>query len=238
MWMRYIIFNESIKFILYIYKNYLFIYIIIMMKIINFIHIPKNGGTLIKQICNSNNLNSIKLNYNGHSIDVNNKKIINHLVVIRNPIDRFISSVNYALQYFAHEPDIKYLIKKNINTPEKWVNIWSNPNHPEHNKLMLEMFNKNHKIGNKIFRYKWTYLPQNLWINNPKFVLIMDNFDQELNLFLKKYNIHKPINLFKNNTKKIANTLSAESINFLHNFYKEDFILYEKYKNINIEQRI
>ena len=37
----------------------------------------------------------------------------------------------------------------------------------------------------------------------------------------------------KNNTE-----LSEKSINFLKEFYKEDFELFEKYKNINVEERL
>lgn len=54
--------------------------------LINFIHIP--GGTSIKEITN-----------NSRTI-VYNKNLSNQLVVIRNPIDRFISSVYYAIQKY------------------------------------------------------------------------------------------------------------------------------------------
>ena len=64
--------------------------------LINFIHIPKNGGTSIKEITN----NSRTIVYNGHETDVYNKNLSNQLVVIRNPIDRFISSVYYAIQKY------------------------------------------------------------------------------------------------------------------------------------------
>ena len=36
----------------------------------------------------------------------------------------------------------------------------------------------------------------------------------------------------------ILGKLSEKSIEFLKNFYKEDFIIYEKYKNMSIEERI
>ena len=131
--------------------------------IINFIHIPKNGGTSIQEICNST------IVYNGHKTDVYQKNLSNQLVIIRNPIDRFVSSVYYAIQKWSHDPQIKYLISKKIDTPEKWVQIWSDPKHPYHNNLMSEMINEDHFIGNKLNKYKWTYSPQSLWINNPKF---------------------------------------------------------------------
>jgi len=202
--------------------------------VINFIHIPKNGGSSIRESTN----NSSSIVYNGHDTDVYNTNLSNQLVVIRNPIDRFISSVYYSLQIWSHEPQVKYLISKNIDTPDKWVQIWSDPKHPYHDNLMLEMINKSHFIGNKLNKYKWTYSPQNLWINNPKFVIIMDNFKTDLQYFFTKYKI-KHFDIKKiNSTHHKDYNLSVESIDFLKNFYKEDFILYEKYKNMSIEKRL
>ena len=69
--------------------------------LINFIHIPKNGGTSIKECCN-NRLHTSTIVYNGHNTDVYNKILYNQLVVIRNPIDRFISAVSYSLQKWSN----------------------------------------------------------------------------------------------------------------------------------------
>lgn len=205
--------------------------------IINFIHIPKNGGTSIHEICNKT-FHENKLVYNGHPTDVYNKNLSNQLVVIRNPIERFISSVYYAIQKWSHEPQIQYLISQNIDTPEKWVQIWSNPKHSHYKHLMSEMMNKSHYIGNKLHEYKWTYSPQYLWINNPKYVIIMDNFTSELQYFLKRKNI-KLLNIdHKNSTHHKNNVLSKKSLDFLRKFYKKDFEIYEKYKYMSIKQRL
>lgn len=214
--------------------------------IINFIHIPKNGGTSIHEICYNKIPSFYKIMpledsimvYNGHNTDVYNKNLYNQLVVIRNPIDRFISAVNYSLQKWSNEPHVKYLIENKIDTPEKWVQIWMNPKDKQYPYLIDMIKNKNHKIGNRVIEYKWTYSPQSLWINNPKFVIIMDNFNVELQYFIKKYNIKLSNFNKKNSTHHKDDKLSIESIGFLRNFYKEDFILYEKYKHMSIEERL
>lgn len=200
---------------------------------INFIHIPKNGGTTIKQY-------KKKIKYNPHSINVFSPLLKNQFIIIRNPIDRFLSSVSYALEKYSKEPHIQYLIQKNINTPEKWIEIWSDPYHKEYPHLMKEMknFNHSHHIGNKILEYNWTYSPQSFWINNPKFIVIMDNFNNEISYFFKKLGIHY-IPHTENKTIKNGNqSLSEKSIQFLQDFYKNDFILYEKYKNIPFQKRL
>tara|TARA_B100000989_G_C19417842_1_gene417269 strand:- start:177 stop:788 length:612 start_codon:yes stop_codon:yes gene_type:complete len=203
------------------------------MKKINFIHIPKNGGTSIKTIC-SNNKHMI---YRHHRCDVFNRKLPNTLIVIRNPIERFISAVNYSLQKWSHKENIKYLIRNKIDTPNKFVEIWMDKNHKEYSNLMKLMKNEKQKIGNKMIEYKWTYYPQYNWINNPKFVIVMDNLNEELRYFMDKYNIKGKI-IQNNKTSSSHNILSEKSKKFLMKFYKKDIEIYNKYKNISMENRL
>ena len=66
----------------------------------------------------------------------------------------------------------------------------------------------------------------------------MDNLNTELQYFIKKYKI-KSFNINKKNSTRHKNDkLSMKSINFLKNFYKEDFIFYKKYKHMSIEKRL
>ena len=203
------------------------------MENINFIHIPKNGGMAIRDICSKN----IQLVYNYHNTDVTNKQLCNQMVILRNPIDRFISAVYYAIQKWSREPHIQKLISSGINTPNKWVEVWSNSNHKEYKNLMDEMLNKSHRVGGHLLKYKWTYSPQSFWINNPKYIIIMDDFKNEMQYFMDKTDIKGTL-FKKNKTNHINDILSNKSKEFLMKFYENDFILYKKFKNINLQQRI
>lgn len=200
-------------------------------NIINFIHIPKNAGSSIRELCNN------KLKYNGHGTNVFNPSLNNQLVILRNPLERFISSVKYCLEKWNHLENIKVLLKNNINTPDKWITIWKNKNHPQHKILMEEIYNKSHKLGNKKIKYKWTYTPQVKWFNKPKYILIMDNLDEELKYICNELNM--PYNLKKKNTTTNKETpISKENIEWINNFYKDDWILYNKYTKIPFKNRI
>jgi len=203
------------------------------MEQFNFIHIPKNGGNSIREWSYNNPL----IQHHHHSTDVFNDKLINQFIVIRNPIDRFISSVYYCLQIRKNKPCINKLIVKNINTPEKWLHILSDPDHLEYDSVMSILLNTSkNRIGNKIIKYKWIFSPQIYWVNKPKIIIIMDNFNDEIKYITEKYNLKGNISCI-NKTCHEYDMLSQKSKDFLMNFYKEDFILYEKYKNINIEKR-
>jgi hypothetical protein len=207
-------------------------------KIINFIHIPKNAGTSIKELCND------KLKYNGHGTNVFNPTLNNQLVILRNPVDRFVSAVKYCLENrINYSKSKKYkpgsvLLENNIDTPNKWITVWKNKNHPYHDILMDELYNNNNKkVNNKIIKYKWIYTPQETWFNKPKYILIMDNLDEELEYICNTLNM--PYNLKKKNkTTNKENNISKENLEWINIFYKDDWILYNKYKNISFKNRI
>lgn len=200
---------------------------------INFIHIPKNAGTSIKELCKK----SKQLVYNGHNTDVFNKNLKNQLVIVQDPIERFKSAVYYALQKWSFEPQISYLIKNKINTPEKWVEVWSDETNPHHSHLLQEILNKSHKIGEKTLKYKWTYSPQVNYINEPKYIILLENINLELYSLLNFLKLNSKIEK-KNKTFHTNDQLSEKSLKFLKEIYKEDIIMYEKYKNMDVMCRL
>ena len=205
--------------------------------VVSFIHIPKNAGTLVRGICDS-----ITLRYYGHDVNVFDSKIQNQMIIIRNPIDRFESAVRYALQRYSREKQIKYLIDRQIDTPQKWAEIWSNKADPEFDRLMEEMHNVDHRVAGEPTRYKWTYAPQSKYINSPKYVILYENLQEELPLLLEKIGIEVSGLPSVNSTAKLEGngdaSLSKQSIFFLSEVYKEDFEKYYLYKGMSAQERL
>ena len=203
-------------------------------EVINFIHIPKNAGTSMEIVCKKS---LHKIVYHFHGVNVFDKNIKNQLVIIQNPIKRFCSAVYYALNIWKHIPEIKFLIEHDVNTVNKWVEIWSDKTHRYHDNLMEELLNKQHHIGNKFLEYKWIYTPQSEYINNPKYVILLENIDSEMKILLNmlKLDIDIPI---KNKSKHKNDNISDKNILFLENFYKTDIEMYNKYKNMSLEARL
>jgi hypothetical protein len=205
---------------------------------INFIHIPKNGGTSFSELCNNYSEYFV---YNGHDVDVYDKNIQNQLVIVQNPISRFKSAVRYCfIDLWINNPQIKYLYDNNLTTPNIWVDILKNEYHLEHSNLMKEMLNVGHYVGNKRLKYKWTYAQQTNYINNPKYVILMENLEEETNILLNKLGLQFKLNKLNSTEKTLENDyISPENIYWLQNhFYKEDCEMYTKYKNIPVEERL
>jgi hypothetical protein len=209
-----------------------------MSDFISFIHIPKNAGMSFSKLCIANK-EKIKFFY--HRTDVFDTRIPNQLIILQNPVSRFKSSVRYAFENFGHIPIITYLKEKHLNTPNAWVNVLRDPKHPEYDNLMKEMLNKGtHFIGNKKTIYQWTYCPQTLWVNNPKYVILFENLKKESDLLLNKLNIAFDIPHINKTVKNKENDfLSEENSSWLESvFYKEDVEIYNKYKQIPVSKRL
>ena len=200
-----------------------------MSRAVNFIHIPKNAGTSMVDVCaNSNGI----LIYHGHGADVRN--IPNQLIVIRNPVERFISAFRYAKLIF--EVEVFTDDDEEDDTPENWIRVWRDPEHPRHAALMHEMMNdpdgeEPHKIGDTILEYKWTYTPQSDWIDptKVKYVVLYDCFEFEMKHILNDLGVDDNIP-HANGAGDEHYELSHESIEFLRFRYADDFRYYERMK--------
>lgn len=204
---------------------------------INFIHIPKNGGSSIAKIVKKHRPQL--LGYHKHHVIPFHLAGYN-LYILRDPIRRFCSAVNYALEKWSFDKNIKNCIKHGINTPEQFIQCYKNKNHKFHEIVRKEIENieGKHMIGQMKLIHKYVYTPQVFWIRKKNNIYILfENYNKELSYVLKKIGLNIQIPKI-NTTKKKDNKLSQDSIDFLRNFYKDDFAFINKIKNISPRKRL
>lgn len=202
------------------------------MKKIAFVHIPKNAGTTVKKVL------SQKIHCTNHNTQFDflllNK--FEQLIIIRDPISRFISSVNYTINNSAYELLDDNLLHK---SPNDWADILFDKNHYL-NKYVADVMaaRKNYDlINNQPQTYRWHWSPQYLWVHSPQYVILYENLELELTLFCKKY-FNLDIKLKHHNRSYGPKFLTEKNQEHIYNFYRQDQILYNLFKSIHIDDRL
>ncbi len=201
-----------------------------------FIHIPKTGGTTFKHWIQQHPQSSIS-SYDHEEIATTALFYQQTpITIIRDPIDRFISSFYYwkygseDIARWRRAPNWKKA--DHIETVNDLVTILKNPNHPRYKQTKRNIFSMDH--------ITWMhFLPQSYWIakaeqhiyficysktelsNNIEHIMKKIGIDYEAKeLLFKNRTLHKPID---------ENILSAASIAWIRKQYAEDQALFEKY---------
>jgi hypothetical protein len=169
-----------------------------------FIHTPKCGGTYVGSILKHFNiLNKV------HKQAIPNEGIT--FTVIREPIERFESFLNYKLG-----------ISVQINTWPSHLHYIYRDKTITLNEIVSKMTDD--EILSFIPFRTLTY-----WTTNVDIIITLDKLPQMLEYFGYTYdlNLFQPLNI----SRKIRGKLNHESIQRLQLLYKDDIILYNKVLN-------
>jgi hypothetical protein len=202
-----------------------------------FIHIPKNAGLSIKSM-----LGQLGGRVSYHSHYVNVKKLepnVPQIVVLRDPAERFCSAIQYAFDLWSDEPHVRNLIGLSITEYNEIISAFAHPEHEHHSAICAEIRNIQgmHNIGGRPLVYRYTYTPQEKWIYRPRYVVFFENLSEELGMVWETFGGTQMNEAMENVSQRKPAELTSENIAFLRDFYKEDYVLIEKYRQLPVEVR-
>jgi hypothetical protein len=204
---------------------------------IDFVHIPKNAGTSIGELCGEGSF----ITYHGHGKDPDTLEG-EQLVVLRDPKDRFCSAVRFSLAYMREEYSDKFKIFEthNLMDPSSWAEVLANREHVHHDLVNSEVCNIQHKVGNTLLSDKWTYAPQHIWFDrcrSPRVALFHELADDMRYLFVS---MDRECNIPHENAT--CNKKDVELSNIAHEYleekYEKDIVIFNKYKTMSREERM
>jgi hypothetical protein len=165
-----------------------------------FVHTPKCAGTYISSI-----LSHLKIKNNGHNQATPNNNYI-YFTVIRNPVERFESLLNYRL-------DEK---KPRDDWPKHLSYVYNNKS-VTLNEIVSKMTN------NDILKFS-PYKTINYWAKNIDVIITLDNLPKMLEYFGYTYdaNLFKSINV----SNKVRGKLNQQNKNRIKYLFYNDVKLY------------
>lgn len=177
-------------------------------KELGFIHTPKCAGSYVSTI-----LASLKIKNFGHQQAIPNNKYI-YFTVIRHPVDRFESLLNYRLDH----PNYMY------DFPAHLINVYNDI------KITLnEIISK--MTDEDILSFK-PYRTLNYWTKNVDIIITLEKLPTLLEYFGYKYDINefKQVNV----SNKLRGRINHENRERIGKIFHEDIDLYNKVINSNI----
>jgi len=170
-----------------------------------FIHTPKCSGTYISKI-----LKDLKIYNKGHNRAIKNEGV--SFTVIRDPIERFESLLNYRLTESCPR----------IDWPKHLYNVYKDKS-IDLNDIVNRMSDKNivSFVPYRSIRY---------WSENIDILITVDQLYDFLNFFGYNYNKddYKKLNV----SKKIRGTFNNQTLERIKKLYNDDVILFDKIKDL------
>jgi hypothetical protein len=169
-------------------------------KYLVFIHTPKCGGSYV-----SNILSQLKITNKGHTQAILNDNCI-YFTVIRNPVERFESLLNYRLDEKTPRNDWP----KHLSYVYDDINI-----------TLDEIVSK--MTDEEILGFS-PYKTINYWIKNVDIIITLDNLPKMLEYFGYTYDV----NLFEkvNVSNKIRGKINQQNKDRLQNIFNDDVNIY------------
>jgi hypothetical protein len=147
-----------------------------------FVHIPKNAGTTLARVIGDHKL---PIGISDHSYPV--RLAQQEIVVLRCPVDRFISAFNYGRKRWPNAVNAQF------SSADELARSAADPEHPKHRVAWIELGNRPedfllrngkptacHTVAGRRTALNWVYEPQSSWlINQPLHVLRYRHLSQD-----------------------------------------------------------
>lgn len=204
-----------------------------------YLHITKTGGTALLDSLRHGHCKDITMPHIPHTINAELLALVSNkqpITIIRHPIDRFLSSFYYwkygSEDITGYRRSSTWKTADDIHSPEDFINVLRNPNHPRHLQLTTAINTKDQYTWNAHFQ------PQYDWVKNHSHRVhyicynahrLKDNINNKL----RQLNVscHIPLaQINKSRHKRQSKSqLSAASIAWLKETYPQDFELWQKH---------
>jgi hypothetical protein len=194
---------------------------------LGFVHIPKNGGTSVAHAISEHGL---PIRVSDHFYP--ERLAIEEIVVIRSPLDRFVSAFDYCREHWRNP------VNDAFSGPNELAEAAADPEHPKHGLAEVELGNDaghfllrngkptlRHSIAGRPTRYCFIYEPQSSWLlNQPAHVLRYPCLDQDFSQLLAALEL-PPVGPLPrlNQSRSDKHALSVHAVEFLRKMYAADF---------------
>jgi len=218
-----------------LYKLYVFVYIKVNnLKVINYLHIGKTGGTAIREAFGDKSWSGFFVKRHKHSVILRDIKDGEKIIfAVRDPVSRFVSAFNSRLReglpkYFNPWTEDEKKVFSLFKTPQELAISISSDNDDIRNKAIMAM-----KSCSLVKTFYWDWFENEEYLNSRKddilFVFRQEKLSEDFDFFVRKFLPGSKVGLpeddvLRHKTPDGYNTsLSEEAVNNLKKWYKRDY---------------